>query len=154
MANDLAKYGVVPRKWFIVKIKGGIENNRDLWRGVVDGDGNMGIYHRKTSTGSTRTVPYISLTGNLHVCLQFKAFLENTLSLPMPNLVPTKNSYLFSVSDHRAVRAIKLLYKECTVALDRKLAIAENIMNSFEVTNSIRYIKRQVLLIRFSYNQM
>lgn len=39
MADDIAKYGVVPKKWFIVKVRGGLENDRDLWRGVIDGDG-------------------------------------------------------------------------------------------------------------------
>jgi hypothetical protein len=142
MANDLAKYGVVPRKWFTVRIKGGIENSRDLWRGVIDGDGNMGIYHRKTLADITRTVPYIGLTGNLHICLQFKGFLENVIGLSMPQIVPYKNSYLFSVSDHRAVRVIRLLYKDCTVALDRKLVKAENIINSFEIISGSRYMKR------------
>jgi hypothetical protein len=60
----------------------------------------------------------------------------------MPNIVPYKKSYLFSVSDHRSLRAIKLLYADCTVALDRKLAIAKEIMESFEVIDNSRYIKR------------
>jgi hypothetical protein len=136
MANDLAKYGVVPRKCFIAKIKGGIENSRDLWRGIVDGDGYMGIYHKKTLAGTTRIEPLISLTGSLHVCLQFKAFLENTLGLSMPNVYPAKNSYTFPISGHRAVRAIKLLYANYTVALDRKSAIAKEIMKSFEVPST------------------
>ena len=61
----------------------------------------------------------------------------------MPNIVPYKKSYLFSVSDHRALRAIKLLYVDCLPsALDRKLAIAGKIMESFEVIDNSRYVKR------------
>jgi hypothetical protein len=142
MANDLVKFGVVPRKWFIVKMKGGLENSRDSWRGVIDGDGSMGIYPRKTSLGTVRLTPCISLTCSLQVCLQFKAFLENTLGLPMPNIYPIKNSYVFTVRDHRAVRAIKLLYEGYTVALDRKLVIAKKIMNSFEIIAGRTYVKR------------
>src|SRR2546422_4689796 len=106
MAGDLARYGVVPRKWFIVKMKGGVENNQDLWRGYIDGDGNLGIYLRKRKDGSYRHIPYIALTSNLYVRHQFKEFLEKSLSFSMPNVVPYKKSYLFSISDHRALRAI------------------------------------------------
>jgi hypothetical protein len=142
MANDLAQYGIVPRKWFIVKMKGGLENNRDSWRGVIDGDGSMGIYPRKTSIGTVKPIPCISLTCGLHVCLQFKTFLENTLGLPMPNIYPIKNSYVFTVHNHRAVRAIKLLYDGCTVVLDRKLEIAKKIMNSFKIIAGGRRFER------------
>lgn len=142
MANDLAAYGVVPNKWYIVKVKGGIENDRDLWRGVMDGDGTLGIYQKKTFNGSTRLVPYISLTGNLYICHQFKAYLEHQIGLPMPRINPNKNSYLFSVSDHRAVRAIKLLYENSTVALDRKLRIANTISDSYKVQGDSRYLRR------------
>jgi hypothetical protein len=141
MADDIAKYGVVPKKWFIVKVKGGLENDRDLWRGIIDGDGHLGIYKRETC-GTVRRIPYISLTGNLYVCLQFKSFLEQQTSMSMPNVIPYKNSFQFSVSDHRAVRTIKLLYENCTVALDRKLEVAKKIMNSFGVLDNSRYLRR------------
>jgi NUMOD3 motif len=142
MADDIAKYGIVPKKWFILKVKGGIENDRDLWRGIIDGDGTLGVYPRKTANGTIRSIPYISLTGNLYICHQFKAFLEHQLGLPIPGIIPYKNSYLFSVSDHRAVRAIKLLYENCTVALDRKLEVARRIMDSFLVQGNSRYLTR------------
>lgn len=133
MANDLAVYGVSQNKWFIAKVKGGLENDRDLWRGVIDGDGSIGIYQNR---------PTIQLTGSLHVCLQFKAFLENQLDLPMPNVAPYKNSYKFSVSNHRADGAIRLLYENCTVALDRKREIAKRILNAFQVQGTSRYLTR------------
>jgi hypothetical protein len=120
----------------------GIENDRDTWRGVIDGDGNLGIYERRTKTGDIRSVPYISLTGNLYVCHQFKAYLEHQIGMPMPGINSNKNSYLFHVSDHRAVRAIKLLYENCGVALDRKLEDAKRIMNSFQVEGASRYLIR------------
>jgi hypothetical protein len=144
IAKELRKYGIVPQKTFTVKVRGELENNRHTWRGIIDGDGHMSIYLRKTPIGIIRAIPYISLTGSLQVCLQFKNFLENTLSLPMPNIISSKKSYSLSIFDHRALRAIKLLYENCTMALERKLATARKIMNSFEISDNSRYIKRRV----------
>ena len=142
MANDLVVYGVRTRKWFVTKVKGGIENDRDTWRGAIDGDGHLGIYKRRKNNGTIRLVPYISLTGNLYVCHPFKTFLEHQIGTDMPDIYPYKNSYLFSLSDHRAVRAIKLLYEGCEVALDRKLEIAKRILGSFLLNGNSRYLKR------------
>jgi uncharacterized protein len=52
------------------------------------------------SDGTIKNIPYISLTGSLRVCLQFKAFLEKTLDrpMPMPYLIPNKNSYSFTIT--------------------------------------------------------
>jgi hypothetical protein len=102
-------------------------SHRWRWTSIV------GINLKKITGEAVRSVPYISITGNLYVCLQFRAFLEHQIGLSMPNIVPYKNSYQFSVSDHRAVRAIKLLYENCNMALDRKLKFAKTILDSFEV---------------------
>ncbi|MFL6398808.1 MAG: hypothetical protein ACJ72J_04415 [Nitrososphaeraceae archaeon] len=133
MANALAKYGFVPNKCFIAEIKGGVEFNRHLWRGVIDGDGSLGIYVRKNLNGGVRRVPYITITGTKNVCLQFKIFVEKELGEPMPpNVVFYKKSYLFMVEGRRAVKAIKLLYSDCTVALERKLIKAREIIEEFQ----------------------
>jgi uncharacterized protein YydD (DUF2326 family) len=36
------------------------------------------------------------------------------------------------ISDHRAVKAIKLLYSDCTIALERKLQKALEIIEEFQ----------------------
>ena len=74
---------------------------------------------------------------------QFKEFLEKSLSFSMPNVVPYKKSYLFSISDHRALRAITLLYANCTLALERKLASARNIVDSFQLIGHSGYIRHE-----------
>jgi len=82
--------------------------------------------------GIVRRVPYFSLTGSKTVCLQLKSFLEKELDEPMPpNIVFYIRSYLFMVSDLRAVKSIKLLYSVCTIALERKLQKAFEIMEEF-----------------------
>ena len=131
IANVLEKYGFVPRKCFTAEIKGGVENNRHVWRGLIDGDGSLGVYERKNLNTTIRRVPYISVTGTKSVCLQFRSFLEKELGEPMPpSVVFYKRSYLFMVSDHRAVKAIKLLYGDCTIALERKLRKALEILRN------------------------
>jgi hypothetical protein len=60
----------------------------------------------------------------------------------MPNIYPIKNSYIFTVHNHRAVRAIILLYDGCAIALDRKLEIAKKKMNSFKIIAGGRCVKR------------
>jgi hypothetical protein len=132
MANALGKYGFVPKKCFIAEIKGGVESNRHLWRGVIDGDGSLGVYVRKNSNGGVLRVPYITVTGTKNVCLQFKSFLEKELGeLMPPSVVFYKKSYLLMVSGHRAVKGIKLLYNDCTIALERKLIKAREIIEEF-----------------------
>jgi hypothetical protein len=133
MANALGKYGFVPRKCFTAEIKGEVQNNRHVWRGVIDGDGSLGVYERKNLNGTIRRVPYISLTGTKIVCLQFRSFLEKELCERMPpSVIFYKRSYLFMLSDYRAVKAINLLYSDCTIALERKLQKALKIMEEFQ----------------------
>lgn len=132
MANTLEKYGIVPNKCFIAVIKGGVEYNRHLWRGVMDGDGTLGVYVRKNLNGTVRRVPYIALTGTKNVCLQFKSFLEHELGEAMPpNVISYKKSYLYMIEGHRAIKAINLLYSDCRVALERKLIKASEIMEEY-----------------------
>jgi hypothetical protein len=128
MASAFSTYGFVPKKCFIAEVKGGVESNRHLWRGVIDGDGSLGVYVRNFNR-----IPYITLTGTKNVCLQFRSFLEKELGEPMPpNVVFYKKSYMFTVHGHRAVKAIKLLYSDCTVALERKLIKAREIIEEFQ----------------------
>jgi hypothetical protein len=132
MAQELGKYGFGPRKCFTTRLEGGIENNKHTWRGIIDGDGSFNVYPRKNLNGTIRKIPYISVTGSRNICLQFRTFLERELGEPMPSTYSYRNSYAFTVSDSRAVRAIRLLYSGCTIALDRKVRRAYEILGAYE----------------------
>jgi hypothetical protein len=89
--------------------------------------------NRAGTVGGIRMIPFISVTGSRNICLQFRTFLERQLGEPMPpTIISYGNSYAFMVSDSRAVRAIKLLYGGCTLALDRKVRRAYEILDKYE----------------------
>jgi hypothetical protein len=131
IADTLIKYGCVPKKCFVAEIKGSVQNNRHLWRGVIDGDGSLGVYNRKNRNGTIRRVPHISLTGTMNICTQFRDFLKREVGIMSKKIVRSRNSYQFMVSDHSALKAIKLLYNDCTIALDRKLIKANRFIENF-----------------------
>jgi hypothetical protein len=133
LANVLGKYGVVPRKCFNAQVKGGLEYSRHLWRGLIDGDGSLGYCERNYLNGSVRSVPYINITGSKHICSQFKTFLEKEIGEPMPpRSFFYRNSYGYVIYDHRAIKAIKLLYDGCTIALNRNLKKAFEMIDKYE----------------------
>jgi len=133
LSNVLGKYGFVPRKCFTAQVKGGVEYSKHLWRGLIDGDGSLGVYERKCLKGTVRRVPYINITGSSNVCSQFKTFLEKEIGEPMPpRFFFYRNSYAYMLSDRRAVKAVKLLYRGCTIALNRKLRKALDMIDEYE----------------------
>jgi hypothetical protein len=114
MAYKLAEYGVTPRKSLIAEIKGGLEHNRDFWRGVVDGD-------RYLSKGGR---PVLNLLGSERLIAQFKSFIENALGKPIPAKSVKKGS-IYSITGHTALQVVKTLYYQCFIALKRKLERAQ-----------------------------
>ncbi len=77
IADDLARWGIVPRKGRIDDIapKGAALDSVDFWRGVIDGDGSL------TWSGKS---PQIRLTGRRGICEAFVAFVEKHVDLYLP----------------------------------------------------------------------
>lgn len=110
-----------------------MEKGHSRWRGIIEGDGSFNFYPRKNLNGTIRRVPWLSVTGSMDICLQFRTFLERELGDPMlPRIYSYRNSYAFTVSDSRAVRAIRLLYSGCTITLDRKVKRAYEILGAYD----------------------
>jgi hypothetical protein len=74
ISNAHAPFGVVSKECF----KGGKENYRHIWRGIIDGDGNLGVYEWKDLG---RRVPYIFLCSSPQMCSQFRDLKENLANL-------------------------------------------------------------------------
>lgn len=119
MTADLAHYGVVPRKSLIAAVVPEMAQDRDFWRGMVDGDGCLAY---------CRTQPELYLCGTQQVCETFWDFVRNvtqTRSMPRPD-APIWRVTFYS---RHAVAAAKLLYKNARIALPRKAILAEGFAN-------------------------
>ncbi len=122
----LGRFGVRPRKSLRAKAAGGMEENRDFWRGVIDGDGTVSI--ARTPSGKyVYWRPHIGLVGSKPLLLQFAAFVARRTGI---SLAVRKADTIWQCRcvGEKAVHIIRLLYSDCSVALPRKLAKARTIL--------------------------
>ena len=128
LVDAVAKYGVVQRKTKEAKVSL-LENNRHFWRGVIDGDGNLGRSRRTNSTHAPR--PVVQLAGSENLTKQFEQFAKLVTGTVAKNH-KAKHSWGFSVSSGCASAMISYLYTECSVALDRKWVLAHELLCEWE----------------------
>jgi hypothetical protein len=114
LGRRLAEFGVTPRKSLTAKVVG-LEDNRHFWRGVVDGDGTVGIVRQHGEA------PILSLVGSKDMMLQFADYVRSVW--PACGVNPCQRGAIYTVGLRSAAAAAMLnhLYGDCTVALPRKL---------------------------------
>lgn len=112
----LGRWGVTPRKSHTATALRGLDQNRDFWRGVVDGDGSLGLWLH----GGGVRYPGLSLIGSEPLIRQFAAWTETTLSLS-PSVEQQKRSFTVSFCGANALKVVHALYDNACVALSRKL---------------------------------
>ena len=118
ITEDLARYGVVPRKSQRTIAHSLLEHNRHFWRGVVDGDG--GIY---VKVGNN--YPSIYLAGSERLLRQFARYLLFAgLTKRLTTVRPCRSTMQLAVAGRHAVNIIEHLYHDSRVALDRKQTLA------------------------------
>jgi hypothetical protein len=128
MVADLARHGVTPKKTHTAKVSDALAFNRDFWRGVIDGDGNIRLAeHRK----GCKPQPIIQMTGSLPLTTQFAAFAIH-IAGGKTRPCKSRGSYNIALYCGVAVRLITALYSDCTVALPRKLAKAQEVLSRFK----------------------
>ena len=131
MVNDLARFGIVPRKT-------GCEHPdfsyipsellRHAFRGMIDGDGWLSISH--TSTGKLSTS--VGICGSFDMCQYFTQYISEVLGKNMlsPSKVKNKNCYKIGYSSLKDGKdIIRLLYGDSTIRLSRKYERAKEILN-------------------------
>lgn len=118
MVSDLAKLGVLPQKTFTIKpAKLREDLQRHYWRGMLDGDGYIGL-GRKTPTRVSLTV---GLVGNYDMVDGFRLWCASQLGEDVPKIVKHGNIYRFSFRGHRRCSIIlRRLYDDSSVWLTRK----------------------------------
>ena len=120
LAEALARYGVVPRKKHGATVSL-LENDRDFWRGAIDGDGTVGM-HRDGK------FPFLGFYGSKPLVTQFSRYLGTIGTKREPSVRPTGSIWCCTISGGHAAEAVRHLYDGCAVALDRKMAVAERVM--------------------------
>ena len=93
--------------------------SRDFWRGVVDGDGSLGLL----ASGYA----YFGLVGSRRLLEAFLVFLQSNGLGARMTIRPDKTIFQVATAGHIAERIVSFLYENATVALDRKAASAAKI---------------------------
>lgn len=124
LVKKLESYGVVQRKSLVAKIADELVHNRDFWRGVIDGDGTVGIFGKKK-------IPTCRLVGSGPICTQF---VEYVSSLQIPTrVVPSPDENIFSVNFTQVtgIKVLYSLYNNSSVYLERKYFAYLNIIKEY-----------------------
>jgi hypothetical protein len=116
---SLQQYGLLPNKTGNESIHL-LATNRHFWRGVVDGDGYIGI------SGNS---PRLEVVGNAHLLQQFIDFLNLHLPECTNPVRPHRTIFRVGFYGKTARGVIAHLYCDCSVALERKQRIARQIIS-------------------------
>ena len=96
-----------------------LTRSRDFWRGVVDGDGSLGLL----ATGYA----YFGLVGSRRLLEAFLAFLRSNGLAARMTIRPDKTIFQIATAGRTAEKIVSFLYGNAQVALDRKAASAAKI---------------------------
>lgn len=125
MANDLAKYGIVPRKSFVTYLPS-ISNELmpHLIRGILDGDGSI---QAKINEKTNKFSHYISFCGTHKLMEDIAIYCYNNLSLKkLPKVYDYKNRELseIKISNIKDMEIFgNWIYNNATIFLQRKYNI-------------------------------
>lgn len=128
--KDLEYFGVLPRKSKTARVPNAeVLINRDFWRGMIDSDGCLGKI-------SNRNAPYVSFgSGSRELVVQYTEFLSHHHLFNGNQIYSRKdveNGFWFFVTRcELASDLARFLYQDATVALQRKRATAEMVINFY-----------------------
>lgn len=129
LAETLLKYGVGPRKTKTANPVLELRALPDFWRGCIDGDGEI---------DEGNNCPTVSLVGSFPMIQAFCDFChklcpEYPLN-PRPSGHTDCTAYV-NLYGHGAMTLLTALYKNATVAMPRKMKLAQELLTKFEGRN-------------------
>lgn len=113
---ELEKFYIIPNKSPISKIHPFLNDKRDFWRGMIDGDGWVTSSRNYT----------IGLCGTKNVCDQFKEFVSLYVDTSAKS-IKSNGIYKIQWTHNIAKKIIKILYYDCNFYLERKYQIAKSL---------------------------
>jgi hypothetical protein len=123
LIKDLVKYGMVPNK---TKIAYPPQLPSHLmvhfWRGIIDGDGSVGIW-----SGD----PSLYLCGTKAICDGFKNFCKSFTDSKASVRKIGEDFYSYTLTGRKATPIMNVLYGDSKVYLERKYASAMKILNDY-----------------------
>jgi hypothetical protein len=117
LSAGLASWGVVSPKSHTASTHLSLLDNRDYWRGVVDGDGTLCV------AADGRRI--LSLVGSRFICAEFLAFCQARGAGMRRTARPHKSIWSVHLSGSDAEWIATALYSEAGLALQRKRATAD-----------------------------
>lgn len=116
LAESLARYGVTPRKSLTAQAIQ-LQYNKDFWRGVIDGDGCI----------AKPPLRRFGLVGSDILVAQFASFAESQTG---KNPIVRKRGNISATECYgeRAEQMLTILYEGCSIALERKLNLANKVI--------------------------
>ncbi len=118
LSDGLARWGVVSPKTHTASTHPALLNDRDYWRGVIDGDGSLCV-----GADGRR---FLTLVGSQPICSQWLAFAQTCEVGQRVNVRPHKRIFSVHLSGRQAEVMARVLYRDAVLALPRKLEVARS----------------------------
>ncbi len=119
LADSLFVYNVIPRKSLVATPPESLKNNRDFWRGMVDGDGSLWFSGGYYSIG---------MYGTKNIVSGFRDFITSRIDMNFSSVYKGRVIYGFQTCGKKAKAVVSELYKDAVVSLERKQKIADIMM--------------------------
>jgi hypothetical protein len=113
LVTKLAAYNLVPNKTYTISPTPELQDSRDYWRGVCDGDGSLCIGNN---------YPTLYMVGSIDMVSGFRQHIADAIREPKGRVLTKGNIFCFTMRGTLAQAAMEYLYQPSDeYYLDRKM---------------------------------